>query len=251
VKRSDQSASPGQRRYLSVAQNVLVAIARGDYAPGDRLPSDREVAARAGVSRPTAREAFLALELIGAVEVRHGDGAYVSGPRARVGGVDGSPLDAPPQELIETRRALEPSVAALAATRIRPQTLVTLLRDLDEAADLVREPAQLPRFITLGLRFHADLAPGCGNTILADIVAQLVNVETHPLWALVNQQAMSSVEAREGQVKDHRSILAAISSGDPGRASDAMRAHLLALDAAIFAIPRSDPLMNSADAASP
>jgi len=241
MKRSDQSGPSSQRRYLYVAQDVLVAIARGDYAAGDRLPPDREIAARAGVSRPTAREAFLALELIGAVEVRHGDGAYVSGPRARVGGVDGSPLDAPPRELIETRRTLEPSVAALAASRISPEMLVGLSRDLDEAAELAREPEHLPRFITLGLRFHADVAPGCGNSILADIVAQLVNVEMHPLWALINQQAMSSVEARQGQVRDHRAILAAISSGDPARAAEAMRSHLLTLDAAIFAIPRAAP----------
>jgi len=238
MQRSDHSGSGSGRRYLAVAQAVLMAIARGDYAPGDQLPPDRELAARAGVSRPTAREALLALELVGAVEVRHGDGAYVSGPRARVGGADGSPLDARPRELIESRRVLEPSVAALAATRMSAETLGELSRDLDEAADLTDDAEDLPRFITLGLRFHADLAPGCGNTLLADIVAQLVNVEMHPLWALVNQQAMSSVEARRGQVTDHRAILAAIRSGDSQEAAEAMSSHLLALDAAIFAVPQ-------------
>lgn len=216
-----------------------MAIARGDYAPGDQLPPDRELAARAGVSRPTAREALLALELVGAVEVRHGEGAYVSGPRARVGGVDGSPLDVRPRELIESRRILEPSVAAMAAGRISAETLGDLSRDLDEAADLTDDAEALPRFISLGLRFHADLAPGCGNALLADIVAQLVNVEMHPLWALVNQQAMSSVEARRGQVADHRDILAAIRSGDSQAAAEAMSSHLLALDAAIFAVPKA------------
>ncbi|MDQ2826537.1 MAG: FCD domain-containing protein [Actinomycetota bacterium] len=209
-------------------------IARGDFAVGDRLPPDREIAANAGVSRPTAREALLALELIGAVEVRHGDGAYVRGPQARVGGPDGSPLDAPPRELIETRRTLEPSVAAVAARRIGPTTLAALSRNVDEAADLVDDAQELPRFIALGLRFHADLAPGCGNGLLADIVVQLVDVEMHPLWALVNQQAMSSAEARRGQVADHRAILTALASGDPARAEAAMRSHLSALDAAIF-----------------
>ncbi len=234
MQTSDQSTAAGQRRYLAVAQQLLMAIARGDFAAGDRLPPDREIATSAGVSRPTAREALLALELIGAVEVRHGDGAYVRGPQARVGGSNGSPLDAPPRELIETRRTLEPAVAALAATRISSERLAALSRDLDEAAELVHEPQQLPRFITLGLRFHADAAPGCGNGLLADIVAQLVNVELHPLWALVNQQAMSTADARQGQVADHRAILAALASGDPALAEEAMRSHLLALDAAIF-----------------
>src|SRR5689334_14133503 len=107
MQTSDQSTAAGQRRYLAVAQHLLMAIARGDFSAGDRLPPDREIATSAGVSRPTAREALLALELVGAVEVRHGDGAYVRGPQARVGGVHGSPLDAPPRELIETRRTLE------------------------------------------------------------------------------------------------------------------------------------------------
>src|SRR3954469_24289690 len=136
---SGQPGQVGQRRYLAVAQQVLMAIARGDFAAGDRLPPDREIATSAGVSRPTAREALLALELIGAVEVRHGDGAYVRGPHARVGGVQGSPLDAPPREVIGTRPPWNPAVAALAATRISPDTLTALSRDLDEAAELVHE----------------------------------------------------------------------------------------------------------------
>lgn len=230
---------------------MLVAVARGDYAPGEQLPPDRELAARAGVSRATAREALLALELIGAVEVRHGDGAYVSGSRARVGGVDGSPLDTLPRELIESRRVLEPSVANLAATRADAALIGQLSRDLEEASELVDNPADLPQFIKLGLRFHADLAPGCGNGLLADVVAQLVNVEMHPLWGLVNQQAMSSVEARRGQITDHRAILAAIGSGDSELAAEAMASHLSGLDAVIFAIPqltsagRSHPSMST------
>lgn len=237
MQSSDQSGSGSQRRYLRVAQDLLLTIGRGELSPGDRLPPDREIAASAGVSRPTAREALLALELIGAVEVRHGDGAYVQGPQARVGGVYGSPLDAPPRELIEARRTLEPVVIAMAASRMSPETLDALERDLEEAAQLVDRPQELPRFITLGLRFHADAAPGCGNGLLADLVGQLVNVETHPLWALVNQQAMSSTQARQGQVDDHRAILQALRSADPEQAAEAMRSHLGALNAAIFVHP--------------
>ena len=240
MERSDQSSSVSGRRYLAVGQSLLMAIARGEYSPGDRLPAEREIATSIGVSRPTVREALLALELIGAVDVRHGDGAYVRGSQARVRGIGGSPLDAPPRELIETRRTLEPGVTALAASRVTPEVLAAVRRDLDEAAGLVNEPTQLPRFVSLGLRFHADLAPGCGNRLLADIVAQLVNVEMHPLWALVNQQAMSTTAARQGQISDHRAILAALASGDAARSEESMRSHLGALDAAIF-IPASPP----------
>jgi GntR family uxuAB operon transcriptional repressor len=229
--------SRGQRRYLAVAQALLVDITSGRYGSGDRLPGDRQVAETFGVSRATAREAQLALEVIGAVEVRHGDGAFVRWPPAQVGGADGSPLDAPPRELIETRLSIEPVVARLAATRIRGEVLASLRRNLDEATELVDDDAALPRFMEVGLQFHSELAPGCGNALLGDIVAQLVNAEMHPLWALINQQAMVPKAARHGQLREHRAVLEAIAAGDPERAELAMSSHLRALDSAIF-----DPL---------
>src|SRR3569833_2490799 len=221
---SDQS---GQRRYLAVAQALLVDITSGRYGAGDRLPADRAIAESFGVSRATAREAQLALEVSGAVEVRHGDGAFVRWPHAQVGGVEGSPLDAPPRELIESRRAIEPVVAGLAATRITPETLDMLRRNVDEATEMVDDAAALPRFMEVGLLFHSGLAPGCGNTLLADIVAQLVNAELHPLWALINQQAMVSKAARHGQLREHREVLDAISAGNNTQTKQTKHSHLL------------------------
>jgi DNA-binding FadR family transcriptional regulator len=242
VQRSDQSTPPSRtpRLYLSVAQDLLAAMAAGEYVPGLRLPGDRDLAARLDVSRTTVREAILALELIGAVEVRQGDGTYVRGPHGGVSGIEGSALDVAPRELIEARRSLEPVVAGLAATRIDTDRLRNLTRDLDEATEIVAEPARLPRFMELGLRFHADLALGCGNTLLAGIVGQLVDAETHPLWLLVNQHAVSSLQAREGQLHQHREVLGAIASGDAGRAAAAMTTHLASVDAVIFHPATSD-----------
>ncbi|MDT7559374.1 MAG: hypothetical protein QOI68_3844 [Pseudonocardiales bacterium] len=232
MKRSDQSR-PG-RLYLSVAQDLLTAMAQGEYLPGVRMPGDRELATRLDVSRATAREAILALELIGAVEVRHGDGTYVRGPHSGVTGIEGSALDVAPRELIDARRALEPVVASLAARHIDTDRLRALTRDMDEAAEIVAEPAQLPRFMELGLRFHAEVALGCGNSLLAGIVGQFVNAETHPLWLLVNQHAVSSLAARQGQLREHQQVLAAIAGGRPDRAEQAMSEHLTSVDTVIF-----------------
>lgn len=228
MKRSDQ---PG-RLYLAVAQRLLTDVAAGEYPAGTRLPGERDLAERLAVSRATAREAILALELIGAVEVRHGDGTYV---RPMAGAtVEGSPLDVPPRELIEARRSVEPVVAALAATRIPAETLRGLQRDLAEAAEIVADAAALPRFMELGLRFHARLAHGCGNSLLAGTVARFVDAETHPLWLLVNQHAVSSLGAREDQLAQHRDVLGAIARSDADAASRAMAAHLDAVDTVIF-----------------
>lgn len=194
---------------------------------------------RVGVSAPRAPSAgrssrHQACALVGAVEVRHGDGTYVRAPHAGITGLEDSALDVAPRELIEARRTLEPVLASLAATRVDTDLLRRLTRNVDEATEIVAEPAQLPRFMQLGLAFHADLALGCGNSLLADIVGQFVNAETHPLWLLVNQHAVSSTAAREGQLRQHREVLAAIASGDAAQAEYAMAVHLTSVDAVIF-----------------
>jgi len=245
VRRSDQSPT---RRYLGVAQRLLDEVAAGRFVVGARLPADRELATRFDVSRATVREALLALELIGAIEVRHGDGTYLRGPRAGTLGIEGSALDVAPRDLIETRRAVEPIAASLAATRIGSEALDGLTRDLDEATELVGEPEQLSRYMELGLRFHAHLAHGCGNALLAGIVAQLVDAESHPLWVLVNQHAVSTQAARQVQLRQHRDVLAAVSAGRGDDATRLMGEHLLTVDdivlhptdpaAAVHAAPR-------------
>jgi DNA-binding FadR family transcriptional regulator len=232
MTRSDQL--PGVRLYLSVAQQLLTAVAEGELVPGARLPGDRQLAERLGVSRATVREAILALEVIGAVEVRHGHGTFVRTRHPGVAPIEASALDVAPRELIEARRTLEPVVAGLAAGRADPAALRSIERDLEEAATLVAEPAALPRFMELGLRFHGGLAGCCGNSLLAEVVGQFVNAESHPLWVLVNQLAVSHAAAREAQLREHRLVLEAVARGDAAGAQRAMSTHLESVDRIIF-----------------
>jgi DNA-binding FadR family transcriptional regulator len=231
---SDQSASRPGRRYIGVAQDVLGAVAAGRFGVGERLPTDRELAVQHGVSRATAREAVLALELIGVVEVRHGDGVYLRTGPVRVGGLESPALGGPPQELIESRRVVEPAVAELVATRIRAEDLEVLADELAEAEEIVRDPLSLPRFMELGLHFHSRLAAGCGNSLLTQVVTSFVDAEAHPLWTLVNQHAMGSTEARLGQLSEHQAVFGAVRDGDGAAARDAMRHHLGHLADIIF-----------------
>ena len=234
---SDQSARRPGRRYIGVAQDVLGAIAAGRFADGERLPTDRELAVQHGVSRATAREAVLALELIGVVEVRHGDGVYLQAGPVQVVDPESPALGARPQELIESRRVVEPAVAELVADRIGTEDLAVLADELAEAEEIVREPLSLPRFMDLGLHFHSRLATGCGNSLLTRVVTQFVDAEAHPLWTLVNQHALGSIQARLGQLAEHQAIFRAVRDRDATAARDAMRHHLGHLALIIFAIP--------------
>ena len=116
----------GRKLYQQVAVAVSDAIQRGEFKPGPRLPSERELADEYKVSRPTVREAMIALEVIGIVRSRHGSGIFV---------VDNPPLDAPmigldigAFELTEARRLFEAEAAALAAVSISDEEIATLER---------------------------------------------------------------------------------------------------------------------------
>jgi DNA-binding FadR family transcriptional regulator len=221
------------RRYLAIAQQILTDITVGDLRPGDRLRPERELAAAHSVSRATAREAVLVLELIGAVEVRHGDGTFVRSVISRLG-AGGHALDLPPRELIEARLVVEPALARLSASRIDGDQLSALTSALDTATAIADDDTRTNEFVALGLRFHAQLAGLCGNSILAGVVQQLVDVEFHPLWILLNQQSMYSRDARLRQVYEHRAVVDALGAGSPDAAAAALDLHLSELTCMVF-----------------
>lgn len=223
-----------ERRYVQVAEQVLQAISRGSLKPSERLPSDRELAESMGVSRPTVREALLALQFLGVVEVRPGDGAFVSGGAASLGmlalAADFMPE---PAEVIEARIAVEPMVARLAAMRISHDALNSLLEMNARAQAIQDDDDHLDEFLRIGLEFHLQLSPHCGNRLLAHTAASLVDILHQPLWALWNRQAMRDAGARRGQVEEHSAILEAIRTRDPSMAQQGMLNHLVELEHAV------------------
>ena len=132
----NQSTADSRKLYQHVAAAIAEDIARGVYAPGGRLPSERELGERFSVSRPTIREAMLALEIRGMVEARHGSGIYVAdNPRAERSAPE---LDIGAFELTEARALFEGEAAALAATVITEQELDRLEELLKERMDLIK-----------------------------------------------------------------------------------------------------------------
>lgn len=230
--RSDQSAEPlravsaPRRRYLYVAEQLLQAIADGTYPPGSRIPGDREIAASTHVSRPAVREALLALEIVGMVEVQPGAGVFVTAGPVAQQVLDPLALDAP-RELVEARAGIEPLIAGLCATRASEADVAGLRELLAQCGDaMAADRHSLSQLSDLGLRFHRQLALACGNRILAELACVLVDMERHPLWMLVNELALTTREARDLQVREHGAILDAIASGDEARSRAAMAQHL-------------------------
>lgn len=216
------------RLYQELARQLLAAIASGQYAVGDRLPAERELAAEFNVSRPTVREAIIALEVQGLVEVRVGSGAYV---RQRPDERLSTAFDVTAFELTEARLLFEGEAAALAATQISEA-------ELDELDDLVRDIAQGNDHgdgEIADRAFHLLIARATRNAAIVKTIDELWELRsTSPECALLHEKA------RNAQVKpvvpEHTAIVEALRSRDPARARAAMRAHLGAvIDHLLFA----------------
>jgi DNA-binding FadR family transcriptional regulator len=117
-----QTVEP-KRLYQQIAGQLRVLMGSGEFPAGSRLPAERDLARQLGVSRPSVREALIALEVEGWVEVRTGSGVYVLDRANRSRGTQIAPTEWGPLELIRARRVVEGEIAALAATLAkRPQT---------------------------------------------------------------------------------------------------------------------------------
>lgn len=218
-----------ERLYQDLARELLAELSAGKYAVGDRLPAERELAAAHNVSRPTVREAIIALEVQGLVEVRVGSGAYV----VRLPGSEELPgFNISAFELTEARLLVEGECAALAATQVGNEEIAELEGLLD---DIARENLDPSGTEQADRNFHLSIARATRNGALIGIVEDLWNLRSRsPEASLLHQKARTA--NIKPVVDEHRAVLDALKQGDPAAARAAMRAHLSAvLESLLFA----------------
>ena len=217
------------RLYMEVARKLVSGLVSGTYPVGSRLPAERELAAMHGVSRPTAREAIIALEVRGFLEVRVGSGAYV----IRVpddNDIPGYGMTA--FELTEARLLIEGEAAALAATQVTDEDIAELSGLILAIARENRDPAGKER---ADREFHLAIGRATRNSgILGAVTTLWDQRDTSHEAALLHAKARSA--NIRPVIEEHTAILDALRSRDPVAARQAMRAHLMAvLDTLLFA----------------
>jgi DNA-binding FadR family transcriptional regulator len=208
------------RRYQVVAERIRQFVAQQDLAPGGRLPSERDLAGTLAVSRGSVREALLALELEGVVEVRQGSGIYlrtVQRPDAAAPAVTGTSLF----ELLSARRVIEPELAAVAA---RVATAAHVARLLALTAELTRLHAARAPSAAVDREFHLEIARAAGNNALIGVFDFLWN-QCGGVWDQLDRM-VGEDGPRGADVADHQHIARAIAVRNPAGARQAMRAHL-------------------------
>ncbi|WP_311209522.1 FCD domain-containing protein [Aeromicrobium sp. WCS2018Hpa-31] len=207
------------RLYEQVAEQIATWVADNGLGAGDRLPPERDLATRLGVSRATVSQALVALEVVGAVTVRHGDGAILtggSGVRRITEAIREHAQRLP--DVIDARDALETKIAALAAQRRSDAdadaidaALDGMEADIDAGGGGVAGDEQ----------FHAAVTAAAHSTLLARMMAEISE--------LVLETRIESL-GQPGRPRDslaaHRRIAAAIRAGDADEAARAMHDHV-------------------------
>ncbi|MDP9849292.1 FadR/GntR family transcriptional regulator [Streptosporangium lutulentum] len=187
-------------------------ILSGELAPGSRLPKEADLAERLGLSRNSLREAVRALALINVLDVRQGDGTYVTSLEPRLlldamSFVVDFHQDDTVLQFFQVRRILEPAATAMAATRMS-ETEITELRKILDALPVDPSVEQL---VANDLRFHQLIAEGSGNAVLCSLIESLSGPTTRArIWRGLTQE-----NALEKTREQHGAICEAIASRQP------------------------------------
>lgn len=233
-----------QRLYRQIADQLLVLIQQGEFPPGSLLPPERDLAQKLGVSRASVREALIALEVVGQVEVRVGHGVLVL-PRSTE--VEPSVMSAarrkepwaldpefaseieldldqeiPPFALLQARRYLEPETAALAAINATDDELAAIHAAYERNVEDNRFGGRNQAGDRL---MHIRIAEASGNAAYAMTIKHLLGHQYGVMFRRLQDLFMETDMPRHSQ-EDHLSIVTAIENRDPDEARRAMEVHL-------------------------
>ena len=216
-----------QRLYRQIAEQLRLLIGKGEFTAGARLPAERDLARQLGVSRPTVREALIALEVQDWVEVRVGSGVYVLDRASRQAAnepITGTEAGAEwgPLELIRARRVVEGETAAIAAQLAKRKDIKAIEQSI-EAMTTEAAAGNVPQD---GDRaFHTAIAQTGGNSVLTETVQNFYDARRGPIFKRLGGH-FENAKSWKVAINEHGAILDAIRTHDPEAARAAMHRHL-------------------------
>lgn len=216
------------RLYVQIARQIADAVQNETFKIGDKLPPERALAEELNVSRASVREALSALEILGIVESRSGNGTFIRRPPTEwtyLGTIfeEFVAHEDSPHEVLEARRMLEPAVAQLAAER----ATVEQIGQIEFYLHAIERATQTSQARTeADTNFHIAIATATGNSVLVRQVQLLVASMQSRLWTSLNQRTDQDTGLAQKFLEDHRRIYQAIHSRNPAAAAAAMTQHI-------------------------
>ncbi|MFJ2744196.1 FadR/GntR family transcriptional regulator [Streptomyces sp. NPDC087440] len=208
-------------------ERIKAMIVSGALRPGDRLPKESELAAELGLSRNSLREAVRALSLIRILDVRQGDGTYVTSldPQLLLEAVSfvvDFHRDDTVLEFLAVRRILEPAATAMACGRLGDAELDAL----EERLGALGEAPSVEELVAADLEFHRAIVRGSGNSVLCSLLDGLSGPTTRArVWRGLTQE-----DAISRTLHEHRAILAALRAGDAEAARSWATVHIASVE---------------------
>jgi DNA-binding FadR family transcriptional regulator len=210
-----------RRLYQQVADQLRQLIDGGEYGVGSRLPAERELAKNLGVSRPTIREALIALEVEGRLKIRVGSGIYVVALQPSANRVGQEPIDGP-FEVLRARAFVESAIAEEAARRATEADIARIDAAL---AEIDVKPLTQERWIASDRRFHVAIVATLGNAVLTRTVGHLFDQRFNPYFDRLARY-MVNESTHLAAHEEHLAIRHAIAAREPEQARAAMHEHL-------------------------
>ena len=218
-----QAVEP-QRLYRQIADQIRTLIQSGEFVAGSRLPAERDLAKQLGVSRPSVREALIALEVEGWVEVRTGSGVYVLDRAQHTQSAEKTiaTTEWGPLELIRARRVVEGEMAAIAALQAKRKHLDAMRQAL---ADMTRDASAGVLPLEGDRAFHSAIVESTGNVVLVETVHSFWDSRRGPLFTRLGGY-FETVQSWRSAIAEHTTILDAIAAHDGPAARAAMHTHM-------------------------
>lgn len=232
------------RLYENAVDQIKSLILTKELNPGDRLPSERELAQQLCIGRPTIREAMRILDLMGLIEIRLGNGTYVKGLNflpymesivdtisSRLSLEDDSLL-----KLWEVRKIFELAIMRLASRNMTPQRL----RAIEQCLQRMKESLQdREAFLLHGEQFHRNLAETTQNEFLYLLYKSLWDMIHRSEFRILSRGYRHGANSLRSTLKADQKIYRALAKGDAQEAEKAMEAHLLSEENILMAVLKS------------
>jgi GntR family transcriptional repressor for pyruvate dehydrogenase complex len=232
-----------QKLYTQIVEQFVEMIKRGEFEPGQKLPSERALSHKLNVSRTSLREALIALQMMGVVEIKPNQGTYITDKTVppilkEVAYIN---LGESPFQILQARKAIEPNIAALAASQCDDESLHHIESILTQIKNTIYDHTlDLELYNELDCDFHITIAKATQNPILIGIGYIINNLMSQELWmTLIKNTSNATQSGQQEGFSGHEAVFSAIKSGNPHNAKKAMKDHLdwvekVAIEADLF-----------------
>jgi len=224
-----------KRIYVTITEHVHKAIESGLLKPGDKLPSERDLALQFNSSRASVREALAALEVLGLVDCKPGIGNVIreNAKSIKAPSVARLAVQASPYEVYETRLMFEPSAAGLAAARCSNEDLESLgqlLRRMNGALE-ARDHKQ---FHSVDREFHAAIASLTGNELILQVLGEVFDQMRESLWMALKTHVLERGTMFDKYQASHVAIVECLKNHDSAGVRSLMEKHIREVGSDLF-----------------